>query len=277
MHIIDTHDLAMTCWRPLTCGPQAVFVVVGMGAAAVCTTESKDGTMAGQWAPDPYGRAELRYFDGQTWTDQVSNKGVTSVDGPQPGYPMQGGPNAYQPQVAFAGTTGGTSGKLIAAGVMTLLEAGILLLVGLWLLSVSTSDVGGFVDDVSGGAITFAALLVLAMGGGLLAAGVGSCKGLNWGRMMVIVLHGIGLALLVIGLLGSAGDSGSSDFTTDSSDYGFGYTTTSSESSESSPADFLVPVAWSGTIIFLAWTGKTKEQQLQEAQAAQAAYRPPNT
>jgi len=33
-----------------------------------------------QWARDPYGRHELRYFDGSRWTAQVSDNGVTSVD-----------------------------------------------------------------------------------------------------------------------------------------------------------------------------------------------------
>ena len=37
---------------------------------------------AAQWAADPYGRHELRYFDGTNWTASVSNRGVTAVDYP---------------------------------------------------------------------------------------------------------------------------------------------------------------------------------------------------
>lgn len=32
------------------------------------------------WHPDPRGRHELRYFDGQAWTDHVSDQGATSRD-----------------------------------------------------------------------------------------------------------------------------------------------------------------------------------------------------
>lgn len=41
---------------------------------------------AAQWAPDPTGRNQLRWWDGRGWTDNVSNQGVTSVDalGPTP-------------------------------------------------------------------------------------------------------------------------------------------------------------------------------------------------
>jgi pSer/pThr/pTyr-binding forkhead associated (FHA) protein len=37
----------------------------------------------GRWAADPYGRHELRYWDGQSWTMHVSDRGATSVDPPQ--------------------------------------------------------------------------------------------------------------------------------------------------------------------------------------------------
>ncbi|MEX2562311.1 MAG: DUF2510 domain-containing protein [Nitriliruptoraceae bacterium] len=40
------------------------------------------------WHPDPLGRHELRYWDGQLWTEHVSDGGVTAVDpideGPDP-------------------------------------------------------------------------------------------------------------------------------------------------------------------------------------------------
>jgi hypothetical protein len=36
-----------------------------------------------QWYPDPSGRHEFRRWDGVAWTDEVSDKGVTSKDDPQ--------------------------------------------------------------------------------------------------------------------------------------------------------------------------------------------------
>ncbi|MFT4989337.1 MAG: hypothetical protein ACI9BK_002111 [Acidimicrobiales bacterium] len=37
-------------------------------------------TTAADWYPDPYGKAELRYWDGTTWTDHVSSNGRQSSD-----------------------------------------------------------------------------------------------------------------------------------------------------------------------------------------------------
>jgi len=39
-------------------------------------------TAAPDWYPDPYGRHEKRYFDGDAWTDRVSSHGRESVDPP---------------------------------------------------------------------------------------------------------------------------------------------------------------------------------------------------
>jgi len=47
------------------------------GAAAAVTAGGGQG--AG-WHPDPAGRHELRYWDGSKWTDDVSDKGVTTKD-----------------------------------------------------------------------------------------------------------------------------------------------------------------------------------------------------
>ena len=35
-----------------------------------------------QWASDPFGRFDHRYFDGRTWTDKVATRGETLVDPP---------------------------------------------------------------------------------------------------------------------------------------------------------------------------------------------------
>ncbi|HEX6568220.1 MAG TPA: septum formation family protein [Acidimicrobiales bacterium] len=88
------------------------------------------------WNPDPTGRHEYRYWDGSTWTDDVSDSGVTSVDpvggpaapgveptapfeptqqygpqptqqyGPQPGQPAGPQPGAWGQQPGAPGAYG---------------------------------------------------------------------------------------------------------------------------------------------------------------------------
>lgn len=41
-----------------------------------------------RWAADPTGRHQYRYWDGERWTDQVSDNGVVSVDPPVAGPPV---------------------------------------------------------------------------------------------------------------------------------------------------------------------------------------------
>lgn len=63
--------------------------------------------MTGQWLPDPDGRYEYRWWDGQKWTDQVSSQGqvLQAPLGAQP---------AASPQAAPAGDGfGGISGDLV--------------------------------------------------------------------------------------------------------------------------------------------------------------------
>jgi uncharacterized protein (AIM24 family) len=53
------------------------------------------GTGPGSWQPDPEGRYEFRWFDGQRWTDQISHRGQVGRA------PMGGGPpQAAAPQPA---------------------------------------------------------------------------------------------------------------------------------------------------------------------------------
>lgn len=40
-------------------------------------------TVPAGWHPDPYGRHEHRYFNGTTWTENVSNQGVQAIDSPE--------------------------------------------------------------------------------------------------------------------------------------------------------------------------------------------------
>lgn len=62
------------------------------------------GPGAGSWQPDPEGRYEYRWWDGQRWTDQVSHRGQASrapmggSQGPGSGQPQGQGQQGGQPQ-----------------------------------------------------------------------------------------------------------------------------------------------------------------------------------
>ncbi|HEY6649204.1 MAG TPA: AIM24 family protein [Mycobacterium sp.] len=62
------------------------------------------GSGPGSWQPDPEGRFEFRWFDGQRWTDQVSHRGQVGrapLGGgapPQGGQPQGGPPQGAPPQ-----------------------------------------------------------------------------------------------------------------------------------------------------------------------------------
>ena len=43
---------------------------------------SETGTNPPDWYPDPYGRHEMRYYDGSQWTEHVSSHGKQAVDPP---------------------------------------------------------------------------------------------------------------------------------------------------------------------------------------------------
>lgn len=78
--------------------------------------------MTAQWLPDPEGRYQYRWFDGQNWTDQVSHQGQVGRaplgggagappdEGQQPQATAQGGPQyggaQQQAGDGFAGITG---------------------------------------------------------------------------------------------------------------------------------------------------------------------------
>ncbi len=52
------------------------------------------------WQPDPYGRYEFRYFNGQRWTSDVSVHGQRFVDPGMPGFAPQGSwPPGWAPQL----------------------------------------------------------------------------------------------------------------------------------------------------------------------------------
>jgi uncharacterized protein (AIM24 family) len=66
------------------------------------------GSGPGSWQPDPEGRYEYRWFDGQRWTDQVSHRGQVGRAPLGAGAPPQGGaPQQVAPQAAPAGRPAG--------------------------------------------------------------------------------------------------------------------------------------------------------------------------
>jgi hypothetical protein len=56
------------------------FVSIRPRVVAATSGELLPAAPAPQWARDPYGRHELRYFDGVEWTAQVSDNGVPGID-----------------------------------------------------------------------------------------------------------------------------------------------------------------------------------------------------
>ena len=62
------------------------------------------------WQPDPFGRHELRYFDGTDWTAHVSDAGVTGSDEPVPSAEGAPPPPPPPPAAAAGGGFGGLGG-----------------------------------------------------------------------------------------------------------------------------------------------------------------------
>jgi hypothetical protein len=56
----------------------------------------------GSWHPDPWGRAESRYYDGKAWTTVVATAGVVASDAPGP----DADPAVSAPPAAGAGAAG---------------------------------------------------------------------------------------------------------------------------------------------------------------------------
>ena len=61
---------------------------------------------AAGWQPDPFGRHEVRYWDGSAWTAHVSDAGVTSTDEPVPS--PEGAPPPPPPPSPSSGLGGGS-------------------------------------------------------------------------------------------------------------------------------------------------------------------------
>lgn len=153
------------------------------------------------WSADPYGRAELRYHDGTAWTEHVATGGVTGVapatslpfSPPAPPPPVPSMPSVPAASILRQPLPSAPdrSGRLLAAGILTIIESVPAFLTGFWLLGVSRTNVGGLLNDASGGLITVLAAVVLAVAAGVLAAGIGSCARRSWARITTVVLQSL--------------------------------------------------------------------------------------
>ena len=88
-----------------------------------------------EWAPDPYGRHELRWWDGRAWTEHVSDAGVQGVDPIAPPPPP---PQATPRHLTRAGAHGHATGSPRAVRPGLGLGTHVLLTVltcGLWLFA----------------------------------------------------------------------------------------------------------------------------------------------
>jgi hypothetical protein len=56
------------------------------------------------WLPDPTGGHELRYWDGTTWTEHISDQGITGMAPPSPDLPP---PDAAPPPPSPSGAAFG--------------------------------------------------------------------------------------------------------------------------------------------------------------------------
>jgi len=145
--------------------------------------EAPNPTPAG-WFPDPLGRHEHRYFNGQSWTADVADAGQRRVDplGTTPGY----GSAQFPQQFGAAGGVGGSPGDGGGGGATAALVCGI---IGVLIAWIPFLVVGGLV----------LAILALVFGiRGIRRSAVGAP-----GRGKAIagtVLGAIGIGLSIIGV-----------------------------------------------------------------------------
>lgn len=165
--------------------------------------------MSAAWHPDPFARAQFRYYDGIAWTHHVATNGQQSVEPAD--LPLMPPAQAFfAPPVQGEERPG--SGRLIAAGVMALISALFTVFISV-VLFVVVSNPGAFSNcaDPSYGcerlvvtnpglirtlASFYAVLAVL-----LLVAGVGACMRRYWGQIAVIVVGAIGMLLFMLPII----------------------------------------------------------------------------
>ena len=95
------------------------------------------------------------------------------------------------------------NGMLTGAGVLQIIQGALFGIIGLWLFSVTQSDVGGFVDDLSGGSITFAAVLMVGLAVALIWVAVLCIKARKGGWVTTVVFQSIFVFFGVFGVAGA--------------------------------------------------------------------------
>lgn len=92
---------------------------------------------------------------------------------------------------------------------MQIVQGGLFAIFGLWLFSVTQSEIGGLVNDLSGGALTSVAVFLLAMAGVLIWIGAWCIKARKGGWVTTVVFQSIFVAFILLGLANSGSDGGS--------------------------------------------------------------------
>ena len=121
----------------------------------------------------------------------------------------------------------GRSGKITAAGVLVIIQGAVWLLMAIALLSFRSSTIGSIFDDLAGGILTLATIVVFLIGAGCLWTGIALLKLNNWARITAIVIGAIDLLISVLTLVSPDG-----------------------------VATGLIMIIWSGAIIYLAGSAK---------------------
>ncbi len=98
------------------------------------------------------------------------------------------------------------NGKLTGAGVLQIIQGSLSGIIGLWLFSVTQSEVGGFVDDLSGGSLTFMAVIMVAVAVVLIWMSVLCIKARKGGWVTTVVFQSIFVAFGVLGFIGAASE-----------------------------------------------------------------------
>lgn len=201
--------------------------------------------MNADWHPDPLGRAQLRYFDGTTWTHHVATNGVQTMEPTE--YPLSV-PVAGAPQPGFyPGYYGGPAptpqrggGRLIAAGILAIISGAVTLLGAIGLLIIASDpnalDCGGdaacsqVITDFSDFFYVMAAIAIV-LSVLFIVGGIGACMRKHWGQIAVVVIGSAGALLQIVGIAHSGSAGG------------------------------LVPLLWFGLIAGLAWSNKRADYE----------------
>jgi len=109
------------------------------------------------------------------------------------------------PSMSLKATNTG-NGRLTASGVLQIIEGALFAIFSLWLFSITQSQIGEFADDLTGGTITFLAVILLILSIALIWTAVMCIKARKGGWVSVVVFQSIFGVLSVLGIIGSAAE-----------------------------------------------------------------------